>query len=95
MVYLQRLVGGAVRIAYVLYPGFTALDVVGPYEVISRWPGAEVLASLIPNARMLIVPGNHGDYLGELAAAAGGSGPLQRTLPFVVDFLDKPERPGD
>ncbi|HKP89013.1 MAG TPA: DJ-1/PfpI family protein [Thermoleophilaceae bacterium] len=30
------------RIAYVLYPDFTALDLVGPYEVISRWPGAEV-----------------------------------------------------
>jgi transcriptional regulator GlxA family with amidase domain len=31
-----------VRIAYVLYPDFTALDLVGPYEVISRWPDAEV-----------------------------------------------------
>jgi pimeloyl-ACP methyl ester carboxylesterase len=49
------------------------------------------LASLIPDARLLIVPGNHGDYLGELAAAAGDPGPLQRTLPFVVDFLDQPE----
>ncbi|MCD0448624.1 DJ-1/PfpI family protein [Actinocorallia sp. API 0066] len=28
------------RIAYVLYPGFTALDLIGPYEVISRWPDA-------------------------------------------------------
>jgi transcriptional regulator GlxA family with amidase domain len=30
------------RLAYVLYPDFTALDLVGPYEVISRWPDAEV-----------------------------------------------------
>jgi transcriptional regulator GlxA family with amidase domain len=30
------------KIAYVIYPGFTALDLVGPYEVISRWPEAEV-----------------------------------------------------
>ncbi len=30
------------KIAYVVYPDFTALDLVGPYEVISRWPGAEV-----------------------------------------------------
>jgi transcriptional regulator GlxA family with amidase domain len=30
------------RIAYVLYPDFTALDLIGPYEVISRWPDAEV-----------------------------------------------------
>jgi transcriptional regulator GlxA family with amidase domain len=32
----------AMRIAYVLYPGFTALDIIGPYEVTSRWPDAEV-----------------------------------------------------
>jgi transcriptional regulator GlxA family with amidase domain len=31
-----------VKIAYVLYPDFTALDLVGPYEIISRWPEAEV-----------------------------------------------------
>ena len=30
------------KIAYVLYPDFTALDLVGPYEVISRWPEADV-----------------------------------------------------
>ena len=30
------------KIAYVVYPDFTALDLVGPYEVISRWPGAEI-----------------------------------------------------
>ncbi|MBJ7332114.1 MAG: DJ-1/PfpI family protein [Solirubrobacteraceae bacterium] len=30
------------RMCFVLYPGFTALDLVGPYEVLSRWPDAEV-----------------------------------------------------
>jgi cyclohexyl-isocyanide hydratase len=30
------------KIAFVVYPDVTALDLVGPYEVISRWPGAEV-----------------------------------------------------
>jgi hypothetical protein len=50
-----------------------------------------LLASLIPAARMLIVPGTHGDYLGELTAGAGEAGPLQRTLPFIVDFLDQPD----
>src|SRR5215207_7815571 len=30
------------KIAYVVYPDFTALDLVGPYEIISRWPDAEV-----------------------------------------------------
>jgi transcriptional regulator GlxA family with amidase domain len=42
-----------VKIAYVLYPDFTALDLVGPYEVISRWPGADVhfLASSLEPVR--------------------------------------------
>jgi len=30
------------KIAILLYPGFTALDCIGPYEVLSRLPGAEV-----------------------------------------------------
>jgi putative intracellular protease/amidase len=30
------------KIAFVFYPDFTALDLIGPYEVISRWPDAEV-----------------------------------------------------
>jgi putative intracellular protease/amidase len=29
------------KIAFVLYDQFMALDLVGPYEVIARWPGAE------------------------------------------------------
>src|SRR5215469_8021999 len=30
------------RLAFVLYDQFTALDLVGSYELIARWPGAEV-----------------------------------------------------
>ena len=56
-----------------------------------RTEHAVLLASRIPNARLLIVPGNHGDYLGELVAAAGDPGPLRRALPFLVNFLDQPE----
>src|SRR5918999_3594675 len=48
-----QLRGDGVKIAYVLYPDFTALDLVGPYEVISRWPDAEVrfLASSLEPVR--------------------------------------------
>ncbi|WP_030442127.1 alpha/beta fold hydrolase [Actinoplanes subtropicus] len=46
------------------------------------------LAELIGNARLLIVPAGHGDYLGEVLAAAGDSGSLERTLPFLTAFLD-------
>ncbi|MFI0982186.1 DJ-1/PfpI family protein [Streptomyces sp. NPDC021093] len=31
------------QIAIVLYPNFTALDAVGPYEILSRLPGAETV----------------------------------------------------
>jgi transcriptional regulator GlxA family with amidase domain len=30
------------KIAYVVYPEFTALDLIGPYEVISLWPDVEL-----------------------------------------------------
>ena len=30
------------QIAIVVYPGFTALDFIGPYEVLQRLPGAEI-----------------------------------------------------
>jgi transcriptional regulator GlxA family with amidase domain len=30
------------KTAFVLYPDFTALDLIGPYEVISRWPDVQV-----------------------------------------------------
>lgn len=36
------------KIAFVLYDQFTALDLVGPYEVIARWPGAEVQGHGLP-----------------------------------------------
>ena len=32
----------AMKIAYVLYEDFTALDLIGPYEVLSAWPDAEL-----------------------------------------------------
>lgn len=34
--------GAMTQIAIVLYPGFTALDFIGPYEVLRNLPGAEV-----------------------------------------------------
>jgi transcriptional regulator GlxA family with amidase domain len=31
------------KLAFVLYPDMTALDLVGPYEVLSQWPGSEAV----------------------------------------------------
>lgn len=69
--------------------GAPTLVVAGDQDVI-RTEHVVLIASLIPAARLLIVPGNHGDYLGELLAAAGDPTALERTLPFLVDFLDQP-----
>jgi transcriptional regulator GlxA family with amidase domain len=30
------------KVAFVVYPDFTGLDLVGPYDIISRWPDVEV-----------------------------------------------------
>lgn len=35
------------RIVFPLYPDFTALDAIGPYEVLSRLPGAEVVFAAV------------------------------------------------
>jgi pimeloyl-ACP methyl ester carboxylesterase len=52
------------------------------------------LAAVTPGARVLVVPGNHGDYLGERLAAAGDPSAMRRTLPWLLAFLDEPdERP--
>jgi pimeloyl-ACP methyl ester carboxylesterase len=63
--------------------------VVAADQDVIRAEHAVALASLIPGARLLIVPGNHGDYLGELLAGAGDPGPLRRTLPFITDFFNQ------
>jgi transcriptional regulator GlxA family with amidase domain len=73
-----------VKIAYVLYPGFTALDLIGPYEVISRWPDAEVhfLASSLDPVRcdrgLTIIPTDTPETLTDpdLIVVPGAENPL-------------------
>jgi pimeloyl-ACP methyl ester carboxylesterase len=64
--------------------------VVGADRDVIRAEHFVVLASLLPAGRLLIVPGIHGDYLGERLAAAGDAAPLRRTLPHLLAFLDAP-----
>jgi len=63
------------------------LILAGDQDVIRR-DHAVALADLIPGARLLIVPGGHGDYLGEVFATGEDLAPLRRTLPMLTDFLD-------
>jgi pimeloyl-ACP methyl ester carboxylesterase len=47
------------------------------------------MARAIPGARLLVVPANHGNYLGEVAASAGDTSLLRATVPFLTRFLDE------
>ncbi len=72
------------KIAYVVYPDFTALDLVGPYEVISRWPGAEVhflartLEPVRSDAGLTVVPTDTAETLPdpELIVVPGSENPV-------------------
>jgi hypothetical protein len=47
-----------------------------------------MLARAIPGARLMVVPGNHGNYLGEIAASGGDTSLVRATVPFLTRFLD-------
>jgi hypothetical protein len=42
----------------------------------------------IPNAQLVIVPGNHGSYLGTLESLDGGTWKQQYLVDIINDFLD-------
>jgi hypothetical protein len=46
------------------------------------------LTRLLPHARLLILPGGHGDYLGELTATPRGSRYPELTAGLLGQFLD-------
>jgi hypothetical protein len=54
------------QIAIVLYPGLTALDAVGPYEILRPLPDAEVRFGAAAGAALVITPA-----LGTYLVAAG------------------------
>ena len=45
------------------------------------------MACAIPGARLLVVPGGHGDCLGEQAASGGDLRTMHATVPFLLRFL--------
>jgi pimeloyl-ACP methyl ester carboxylesterase len=73
-----------------LVGGITAptLVVAGDQDVVTV-PHAVDLAGLLLRSRLLVVPGNHGDYLGEVASSADDHR-LRLVLPLLLDFLDTP-----
>ena len=57
-------------------------DVVSPEHAVR-------MSRVIPGARLMIVPGTHGDYLGELAASGGDLRAMRTTIPYLLRFLEE------
>jgi pimeloyl-ACP methyl ester carboxylesterase len=67
------------------------LIVVGDRDIVPPEHAAE-LARLIPGARLLVLPGGHGDYLGEVVAASADTRQPKLTAQLIEQFLDDPSR---
>ncbi|MEO8179812.1 MAG: alpha/beta hydrolase [Deltaproteobacteria bacterium] len=48
------------------------------------------LTRLLPNARLMMLPAGHGDYLGEVTVSRPGSRVPELTAGFIEEFLDAP-----
>lgn len=47
------------------------------------------MAHIIPNAKLLILPGTHGSFIGEICTAKQGSKMPEATVAIVEEFLDE------
>lgn len=66
------------------------LVVAGDRDIV-RLEHAVELSRLIPDARLLVLPGGHGDYLGELVMTRGETRLPELTAGLVEAFLDAPD----
>jgi len=48
------------------------------------------MSKLIPHAELMIIPGTHGAYLGEICTAVPGSKLPEMTVAIIEEFLNKP-----
>ena len=65
------------------------LIVLGDRDIVKPEHAIE-LSRTIPNARILILPGGHGDYLGELVMTQQQTRYPQLTAALITEFLDTP-----
>lgn len=47
------------------------------------------MSQIIPNAQLMILPGTHGSFIGEVCAAEEGSKMPEMTVAMIKEFLDK------
>lgn len=65
------------------------LIVLGDRDIVKPEHALE-LTRLIPDSRLLILPGGHGDYLGEAVATQRETGYPELTARLIGEFLDSP-----
>lgn len=63
------------------------LIIIGDRDVV-RPEYAVKLSHMISNSRLMILPGGHGEYLGEMLAAKAGSHAPEYTAGFIEEFLN-------
>jgi pimeloyl-ACP methyl ester carboxylesterase len=68
------------------------LIIIGDHDVV-RPEHAVELTHLLPQAHLMILPGGHGDYLGELIVAKPDSRYPELTAGLIEQFLDSPAAP--
>ena len=61
-------------------------DVVRPEQAVR-------LFRLLPNARLAIIPGHHGEYMGEVTTLKSDSTEFRFVIPMIERFLDQPGKP--
>jgi pimeloyl-ACP methyl ester carboxylesterase len=67
------------------------LIVIGDKDLVKPEHAVE-LTHRIAGARLLILPGGHGDYLGEIISTPPGSRAPERTASLIGEFLDAPSK---
>jgi pimeloyl-ACP methyl ester carboxylesterase len=65
------------------------LIIIGDQDIVKPEHAIE-LTRLIPGSRLLILPGGHGDYLGEAVMTQKASGYPELTARLIEKFLDVP-----
>lgn len=62
--------------------------VVGDHDVVTM-EHAVKMSHIIPNAQLMILPGTHGSFIGEVCTAKEGSKTPEAAVAIIEEFLDK------
>jgi pimeloyl-ACP methyl ester carboxylesterase len=65
-----------------------AFIIAGDHDVVTP-EHAMKMSQLIPNAQLMILPGTHGSFIGEICSSQEGSAIPEMTVGIIKEFLDK------